>query len=199
MKQAWRCNMRGLLAAGLALSLSACGGGGAATIGGTLTGLGSGLSLVLQNNNSDNLSLNTNASFLFATSVPSDSPYSVSVLTQPIGQSCVVSNGVGVVDSLGSNISSVAVSCSYSASVGGVLSGLAAGAAVTLTLSNNGNVYSTALAANGQFALAGGVLPAGTSYAVSVSTQPVTQTCTVSNGSGTVVAGTLASITVSCV
>src|SRR5712664_2555390 len=77
------------------LSLAACGGGTDAAIGGYLSGLGSGLSVVLQNNNSDSLTLTSNGSFTFANSLASGAAYSVTVLTQPVGQTCAVTNGSG--------------------------------------------------------------------------------------------------------
>jgi len=54
-----------------------------------------------------------------------------------------------------------------------------------------------AIASNGTFAFPG-ILAAGTTYSVTVSTQPAGQACTVSNGSGTVVTGTATAIVVSC-
>jgi hypothetical protein len=98
------------------------------TIGGTLSGLGSSLSVVLQNNLGDNLMLSTSTSFTFATSLISGSPYSVTVLTQPTGQTCFVTNGSGTVST--ANITNVSVSCttntytlSYFAGTQGSLTG----------------------------------------------------------------------------
>ena len=76
-------------------------------VGGTLTGLSG--SLVLQNNLGDNLTLSSNGSFAFATAVANAATYSVSVLTQPAGQTCTVANATGTVN--GANITVVAVSC----------------------------------------------------------------------------------------
>ena len=59
------------------------------TIGGTVTGL-TGAGLVLQDNGGDNLTVSANAtSFTFSTAVASGGAYSVTVLTQPAGQSCM--------------------------------------------------------------------------------------------------------------
>jgi hypothetical protein len=90
------------------LCLAACGGGGA-TVGGTLSGLDSGLSISLMNNGADKLTLTANGSFTFATSI--SGPYNVTILAQPIGQSCSVANGNGTVDALGNSVNSVAVTC----------------------------------------------------------------------------------------
>ena len=175
------------------LSLAACGGGSDATIGGYVSGLGSGLSVVLQNNNADALTLTANGTFTFATSLSSGSTYSVTVLTQPVGQTCAVTNGSGTVDSNSDPVVSVAVTCTTSSSLGGTVAGLAAGTSVTL---NNGGVL-LPVAANGAFAFPG-ILATGSTYNVTIATQPAGQTCTVSAASGTIVANVMASVTVNC-
>jgi len=175
-----------------ALVMTAC-GGGEASLGGTLSGLPGGTNVVLQNNGADNLTLAANGSFWFPGTLSSGSTYSVTVLTQPTGASCSVANGSGTIDSAGSDVGSVAVTCVSTASITGTVSGLASGTSVTLA---NGSV-SLAVATNGVFAFPG-VLAAGTAYAVTVSVQPAGQTCTVSNGTGTVVSGASTNVVVSC-
>ena len=61
------------------------------TIGGTVTGLG-GSGLVLQNNGGDDLSVTANGTFAFATPISSGSAYAVTVKTQPTSpwQTCTV-------------------------------------------------------------------------------------------------------------
>jgi hypothetical protein len=67
-----------------ALALAACGGLGiGATIGGTLTGLASGGTLVLANNGKDNLALTSNGSFTFATQLDTGAAFGVTIVTQP--------------------------------------------------------------------------------------------------------------------
>ncbi len=176
-----------------ALSLAACGGGTSATVGGTLSGLAAGASVVLQNNAADSLTLTANGGFTFATAVANLGAYSVTVLTQPAGQTCTVGNATGSIDSLGDDVTNVSVTCAVTASLGGTVSGLAAGTSVTL--SNAGVLLP--IASNGAFAFAG-TLPAGTTYNVTVATQPAGQTCTVTNPTGSIVANTLASVTVTC-
>ncbi len=68
-----------------------------AGIGGTVVGLISGRTLVLQNNTIDNLTINTNGSFVFPAIPNSGSNYNVIVATQPSIQSCSVINGTGTV------------------------------------------------------------------------------------------------------
>ena len=98
--------------------LAACGGGGGGgggggsssfTVGGSLSGMGTGKSIVLQNNAGDNLTLTSNASFTFATALANGAAYAVTVLTQPNGHTCTVSNGSGTVS--GANVTNVTVSC----------------------------------------------------------------------------------------
>jgi hypothetical protein len=122
------------------LALAACGGGGGGgnpspsggspggttttySIGGTVSGL-SGTGLVLQNNGGDNLTVNSNGAFTFATKVNSSGAYAVTVATQPSGQTCTVAAGNGTATA---NVTNVGVTCTSTAStitVGGTVSGL---------------------------------------------------------------------------
>jgi hypothetical protein len=77
--------------------------------------------------------------------------------------------------------------------VGGIVSGLASGASVTLS----DGASSLPLAANGAFAFAD-TLTDGSTYVATVTTQPAGQTCVLGNATGTVVAGLLAVVTVTC-
>ncbi len=77
------------------------------TIGGTVAGLTG--TVVLQNNGGDNLPVSANVGFTFATTLATGSIYSVSVLTQPAGQTCrVTANGTGYANG---SITSVQVRC----------------------------------------------------------------------------------------
>jgi len=67
---------------------------------------------VLQDNGGDNLSVGANGSFTFATPLAPGTAYSVTVKTNPTGQSCTVSNGSGSIGS--ANVTNVAVSCANS-------------------------------------------------------------------------------------
>lgn len=187
--------VRTSLACGLAALVFAGCGGGQASIGGTVTGLSSGLTLVLQNNGADSLTLSgtgSSISFTFATDIAAAKTYNVSVLTQPLGQTCTVASGSGTIADPAVDITNVAVTCTTTSSVVGTVSGLSTGVAVTLA--SNG---STLVAGNGTFAFPG-VLAAGSTYSVTVATQPSGQVCTVLNASGTVVANTSAQVTVTC-
>lgn len=191
--QALRAATAGSVLAACGL-LTACGGGGSnASIGGTVSGLGAGLSLVLQDNGSDTATLSANGTFAFANRVPDGSNYVVTILTQPAGQYCELTNSAGAVDTNGDNVTSINAVCVNTATLGGTVSGLTSGTAVTLS---NGSVL-LPVAANGSFAFPG-VLTQGTNYQVTVATQPVGLNCTVLNGVGTVTSTSLTAVTVTC-
>ncbi len=76
------------------------------TIGGTISGL-TGL-VILQNNGGNSLSTAANGPFTFTASLVPGAAYSVSVQTQPAGQTCIVTNGSGTVSG---NVTNVAVLC----------------------------------------------------------------------------------------
>lgn len=105
------------------LTLAACGGGGGGgggggspsngntlySVGGAVVGLSAGANVVLQNNGKDNLTVSTNGNFTFATSLSSGSAYSVSVASQPTGETCTVGASTGAIS--GSNIESISITC----------------------------------------------------------------------------------------
>ena len=161
------------------------GGGGAGpyTIGGTVTGLTAGSNgVVLQDNAADNLTITANGTFTFATAIASGKPYNVSVFTPPSTppQTCTVANGAG---NAVSNVNAVQITCSSgTVSIGGTVVGLLG---INLVLQDNGGDNLTNLV-SGPFTFKT-ALPIGTAYKVTVASQPTspTQTCTVTNGSGT--------------
>jgi len=152
------------------------------TIGGTVSGL-TGTGLVVQNNGGNNLTVSANGSFTFSNSVASGAAYSVTVLAQPSGQSCTVTNGSGTASA---NVSNVQVTCiAITYTIGGTLSGLT-GTGTGVVLQDNGgnNLF---VSANGSFTFSNSVA-SGATYNVTLSSLPLGQTCTVSNGSGTATA-----------
>ncbi len=107
-------------------------------IGGTVSGLGAG-TITLQDNGADNLSLSANGGFEFAAPIASDATYAVTILTQPAGQQCTVTNGTGVVGT--SNITNIDVSCpNVWTWIGGSNAGGAAGVYGTLGVAAPSNV-----------------------------------------------------------
>jgi hypothetical protein len=162
-------------------------------VGGTVTGLSSGASLTLQNNNTDNLTISADQGFTFTASLTDGQAYDVTVLTQPVGQACTVGNGTGVIDSQGTDITIVTVTCALTSSVGGTVAGLAPGDSVWL----QSNGQTLPIAANGSFAFAG-ILPAGSNYNVTIAIQPAQQTCVLANAAGVVSASAMAQVSIVC-
>jgi hypothetical protein len=137
--------------------------------------------MVLQNNGGDNLTVNANGTFTFATQLAVGAAYNVTVLTQPSKpvQACSVAGGSG---NANSNVGTVVITCSAGTiSIGGSVSGLAGSG---LVLQNNGG-DNLKVSGNGSFSFAT-LLASGSSYSVTIQTQPTNpgQTCTVTNGSG---------------
>jgi predicted SpoU family rRNA methylase len=164
------------------------------TIGGTVSGLNSGASVTLLDNGTDSLTVTANGKFTFKTALASGAAYNVTISVQPTGGTCTVSNGSGTVGS--SNVTNVTVSCAASStfSIGGTVSGLNSGTSVTLL--DNGTDALT-VTANGTFTFST-KLASGAAYNVTVGTQPTGETCTVSNGSGTVGSSNVTNVAVSC-
>lgn len=196
-------------AALVSLALAACGGGGGGggtstpvtgttqyTIGGTTSGL-TGTGLVLQDNGGDDLAVSGNGPFTFATKVNAGATYSVTVKTQPSGQTCTVTGGSGTASA---NVTSVAVACAATGgggpttvTIGGTVSGLTASG---LVLQDNGG-DNLSVSQNGAFTFATAVA-VGANYAVTVATQPTGQTCTVTSGSGTAPSSNVTNVAVTC-
>ncbi len=165
------------------------------TIGGTINGL-TGSGLVLQDNGGSNLPISSAGAFTFINTVGSGSPYSVTVKTQPSSptQTCTVSNGSGTVGS--ANVQTVVINCVNSTfTVGGTVSGLAGSG---LVLQDNGG-DDLPISSSGTFTFATPVA-LGSPYAVTVKTQPtnLSQTCTVTNGTGTITAAAVTNVSVAC-
>jgi hypothetical protein len=166
------------------------------TIGGTVTGL---TGTVVLRNNSETLSISANGPFAFANGVLVGQPYSVSVQTQPAGQTCTVNNGSGTVGS--SNVTNVVVSCTTNIvtySIGGTVTGLSGGT-LQLQLTHAGSSSPPInVTSNGSYNFDPDKVESGDSYSVTVSTQPTGQECTVANGTGTAT-GNVNNADVNCV
>ena len=117
------------------------------TVGGNVSGLVG--AVVLQNNNGDNISV-TNGTFIFPISLTDTSNYTVTLLTQPTGQTCTVTNGVGTIS--GINVTDIEVACIQTPPAGFTLnfilpeddpflSGLTISFTITNTTNNDFIVY----------------------------------------------------------
>jgi predicted transcriptional regulator len=162
-------------------------------VGGTLTGLPSGASVVLRNNGGDDLTVSANGAFTFATSLQGGAAYAVTVRTAPAGQTCQVASGSGTVGA--ADVTSVVVTCTtLTYSVGGTVAGIPGGA--SLVLQNNGGDDLT-VTADGSFTFTTRHA-SGAAYAVTVLTAPAGETCGITNGSGTMGSANVTSVTVTC-
>jgi 6-phosphogluconolactonase (cycloisomerase 2 family) len=165
------------------------------TVGGSVSGL-SGGGLVLQDNGGDDLPITAAGNFTFSQTIGSGVAYAVSVKTQPTNptQTCVVVNGSGTMGS--ANAANVAVNCATSTyTVSVAISGVVG---VGLILEDNAtDDLPVSTSGNYTFATA---IASGATYAVSVKTAPAnpTQTCTVTNGSGTIGAANITNVAVVC-
>jgi len=161
------------------------------SVGGSVTGLQNG-SLVLQNNGSDDVSIASDGRFLFTTSLPAGTTYSVAVASQPPGQTCQVSSGTGTVGE--ANVADVIVACQPTTyTIGGMISGLDGG---ELILQNEG-ADDLSVTADGGFTFAAALI-SGSTYVVEVAAHPAGQACMVTDGSGVMGDGDVTSVTVSC-
>lgn len=160
----------------------------------TVNGL-SGSGLVLRNNGADDVPVSANGSYSFVTTVASGSTYNVTVATPPFSpsQTCSVANGSGTVGN--GNVTNVVVSCAINTyAISGTISGLTGGG---LVLQLNGTDSVSPAAGNTGFAFNNAIAD-GSSYNVTVATQPLLQTCVVSSASGTVNGGNVTDVAVSC-
>jgi 6-phosphogluconolactonase (cycloisomerase 2 family) len=162
------------------------------TIGGTVSGLLAGDSIALQNNNGNDMTVVANGGFTFSSTILSGSVYAVTVLTQPTGQNCIVTNGSGTV--VGTNVSNVVINCSVlSYTVGITVSGPPTVAG--LIVQNNGS-DNLSVPTGGTYSFPTPIA-SGSPYAVTILTQPAGYTCFVTNGSGTV-RGNNVNVAVTC-
>ncbi len=79
------------------------------TIGGTVSGLTTGNSVTLLDNGSDSLKVTANGKFTFTTALAGGTAYSVTVGTEPTGETCTVTAGSGTVGT--ANVTTVKVAC----------------------------------------------------------------------------------------
>ncbi len=152
------------------------------TLGGSVSGL-AGSGLVLQNSGGDNLAIAADGPFTFATSLPTGTPYDVTVATQPsnLTQVCTVSDGAGTMEA--ENIANVRVTCETSSfNVSVAVSGLRG---FSLRLRNNGE--DILVHSNGTYPFPSSIL-SGQPYNVQIVGGPIFpgQQCSVQSGPGTI-------------
>ena len=179
----------------ISIVLTACGGSSTAdgAVSGTLSGLNAGASLALQNNGADTITVTSNGTFVFPTKIAALGAFSVSIATQPVGQICAVSRATGVIPTDGNQANVTTVVC-VSNTLGVNVSGLASGKTVTV-----GNAGVQIVVNTNGVSTFSGVLTGGTSYALTVDSQPAGQVCTLSNASGTTATGAQSLATLTCI
>ncbi|MCG6194413.1 hypothetical protein LFX25_14290 [Leptospira sp. FAT2] len=166
-----------------------------ATISGDVTGL-AGTGLILSNNDTDSVTIDANGNFSFPEKVRGGDSYNITIRQNPVSPSqiCSVSNGSGIVSSQA--ISNIRVVCSaIGFSIGGNVTGLSGSG---LVLKNNG-ADPISISADGSFTFPASIA-SGATYAVTIQQAPTspTQTCTLSNDTGTVSSSNISNVSVSC-
>ena len=135
----------------------------------------------------------SNGTFVFPTKIAALGAFSVSIATQPVGQICAVSRATGVIPTDGNQANVTTVAC-VSNTLGVRVSGLASGKTVTV-----GNAGVQIVVNTNGVSTFSGVLTGGTSYALTVDSQPAGQVCTLSNASGTTATGAQSLATLTCI
>lgn len=159
-------------------------------LGGTITGLTS-LGLVLADGDESVVVPANAADFTMPTPVAAGSSYAVSVRRQPAGLTCTVGNGAGTVSD--APVTDVEVTCASSRyTLGGTISGLTSSGLVLTD-----GIEDLSVAANAARFSMPSALAYGSSYALSIRSQPSNATCQVAGGSGTVDAD-VDSVQISC-
>ena len=163
------------------------------TIGGQISGL-SASGLVLQNG-SDSIQISSGGtSYTLTNKVAFGGDYTVSIKAQPLGYTCSVNNGVGIMGS--GNITSIQVTCSVQTfTLSGTITGNTASADLIL-VDNQGETV-TVIPYASSFAFSN-PLPYGSSYSVTAFQQPTGLWCLISNGSGTNINSNVNNISISC-
>jgi len=164
------------------------------SVGGTISGKSG--SVTLQNNGGDDIIKDAfdNSDFTFPAQAEGSS-YSVSVSSQPSGQTCTVTNGSGTIGT--ADVTNVTVTCEDTHLLGGFMIGVVSGGSITLQ--NNGVDDFTWLEnpiTSYRFPTR---VPVGATWNVTVLTPPTGQTCTVRNAVGTMGNSNFTDVDVTCV
>ncbi|WMW79155.1 hypothetical protein RF679_10890 [Undibacterium cyanobacteriorum] len=169
-----------LIAGVFSLVLAGCGGFVYTTVGGNVTGLTTGSTLVLKTDTNYTAQLSADGPFSFR--VASNASYNITVGLQPNPVNCTVTNGSGQMRGE-APVTNVSVQCSPNVQLGGTLTNLPDSTSVVLAV-NSDTSYPTTLSANGPFSFSKYVVD-GQAYTVSVVSPPSGKVCVVTNGTGT--------------
>jgi hypothetical protein len=136
--------------------------------------------LVVQDNQGADLTFTTNNTQTFSTEYASGSTYTVSIITQPSGQTCTLSSNAS-----GTITSNITVTATCAASSGFTISVATTGLTGTLVVQDN--VGPTLTFTTNTTQTFSNTYASGATYSVTVETQPTGQTCTLSsNATGTI-------------
>ena len=161
------------------------------SLGATISGLNSSGLVLTVNATAVSVAAGTTTQAL-ASSLSSGTSYAVTVQTQPMGQMCTVAGGTGTIQS--ANVANVVVTCSDRAySLEGSISGLIGSGLVLANGTDTLTVSSGASSFNMPTPVA-----YGSPYDVTVQTQPSGLACTPSNNVGTMTAGNVAGVMITC-
>jgi hypothetical protein len=151
----------------------------------------------LQLNLGGDLQMAGNGPFTFPNRLGAGAAYAVSVVADAdANQGCTVANASGTITA---NVSDVVIHCAplpASVAAGGNIAGLA-GQPLTLQLDAAGSTSQFTTATDGAFQFAA-PLPRGTSYFVTVASQPAGRYCVVANAAGTATPGSDRAIGIAC-
>lgn len=172
-------------------------------IGGTLSGYAGGHGPVqVALNGGDPLNLTADGAFHFSTRLASGASYNAALVSVPETLVCTLTNGSGLVAS--TDVTSIAVACVPAlAGVSFTVTGLVTPDSVTVQLNGSAvdalpaRTRRVTSAANGSYSFDLAV-PVGSTYDVVIAGQAVGNTCTVSNGSGTLGVGGASNVLVAC-
>lgn len=160
-------------------------------LGGTVSGLSSG-TLVLANG-TDMLSVTTDGAFQMLSAVAYTSTYTITVQTQPTGLTCTVGNATNTMPA--NPVTNVTVTCAVNSyAIGGTIAGLST---TGLVLQDNGTDNLSVAANAAQFSMPTAIAY-GSTYSITILTQPTGQTCSVTNGSGGPVTGAVTDVQITC-
>jgi Kelch motif len=161
------------------------------TLGVTVTGLASPGSLTVQDAPGDSLTFTTNNTQTFATTYTSGATYTVTVTTQPSGQTCGPTPQTGTITAN----TVVTITCTTPPPVL-TLSAAATGltGTATLTVEDDQGVQ-LSLTASSSSQMFSNTYVSGATYSVSILTQPSGENCTPPSASGTITQNTTVTFT----
>lgn len=136
-----------------------------------------------------------NDAFTFAVPIGNGSGCSMSIKTQPLGQTCTDAQGTGVVNQHGDPVTNVGLTRTSRSSTIELVAGLWADDGA-LTLGLNGVPLPIIASRSSPFP---GMIPPRSTFSAAVITQRIGLTPRVSNASGVVAANAIAHVEVSCI